>query len=197
MNSLCQFRASLLGIDAADSGAKCSALSDDQDLFLGTGNGGIDQRPHKHNGVGTLKIDNDAFVFRTLGFVDCTGVTEIQHIKIPVFIVDDTAISKVDPHHRIGLGASNTLDIAYITVIDVLAVLDLHDFITGSEPSLAMYSVGFSIHRRIDLPLEPLIQCVSARFRLLTVRGQQHHIVDSVLGSFLQVQRLNDLSRYG
>lgn len=62
MNSLCQFRASLLGIDAADSGAKCSALSDDQDLFLGTGYGGIDQWPHKHNGVGTLKIDNDALV---------------------------------------------------------------------------------------------------------------------------------------
>ena len=129
--------------------------------------------------------------------MDGTGIAEIQHIKIPVFIVDDTAISKVNPHHRIGLGASNTLDIAYITVIDVLAVLDLHDLITGSEPSLAMYSVGFSIHRRIDLPLEPLIQCVSARFRLLTVRGQQHHIVDSVLGSFLQVQRFDDLSGHG
>ena len=62
MNSLCQFRASLLGIDAADSCAKSSALSDDQDLFFGTGNSGIDQRPHKHNGVGTLKIDNDALV---------------------------------------------------------------------------------------------------------------------------------------
>lgn len=62
MNSLCQFRASLLGIDASDSGAKCSALSDDQDLFLGTGYGGIDQWPHKHDRVGTLKIYNDALV---------------------------------------------------------------------------------------------------------------------------------------
>ena len=62
MNSLCQFRASLLGIDAADGSAKCSALSYDQDLFLGTGYGGIDQWPHKHNGVGTLKIDNDTFI---------------------------------------------------------------------------------------------------------------------------------------
>ena len=66
MNSLCQFRASLLGIDAADSSAKCSSLSDDQDLLLGTGYGGIDQWPHKHNGVGTLKIDDDALVFRSL-----------------------------------------------------------------------------------------------------------------------------------
>ena len=168
---MCQLRASLLGIDAPDSSAECSALADDQDLFLGTGNGGIDQRPHKHDRVGTLKIDNDALIFRSLGFMHRTGIAQVQHIKIAVFVVDDPAITKVDPYHGIGLGAGNTLDVSHISIVDVFAVLDLHDFITGSEPSLAVYSVRFTLHRRIDLPLETLIQRIGTRFCLLAVWG--------------------------
>lgn len=128
--------------------------------------------------------------------MDGAGVTQIQHIEIAVFVINDSAITEVDPHNGIRLGAGYALDITDITVVDVFTVLDLHDLITGPEAPLTVYSIGFTVHRRIDLALEPLIQCVGTRFRLLTVWGQQYHIIDAVFRSFLQVQRFDNLSRY-
>lgn len=36
--------------------------------------------------MGTLQVDDYAFILRSLGLMDGTGITKIQHIKITVFI---------------------------------------------------------------------------------------------------------------
>ena len=102
--------------------------------------------------------------------MDRTGISQVEHIKITVLVIHDPAITKVDSNDRISLGTGNAGDIAHIAVIDVLAVLDLHNLIAGTEPSLAVYSVHFPFCRWIYFVLEPLIQCVCTCLRLLAVR---------------------------
>ena len=61
-DSLGQLCPSLFRVNATDGSTKGSALSNDQDLLLGTGNSGIDQRTHQHNRVGTLEVDDHALI---------------------------------------------------------------------------------------------------------------------------------------
>ena len=63
IDSLRQFSAALLCVDSPDGGTKRSAFTHDHNLFLGTCDRCIDQRPYKHDRMGTLEVDDDGFEF--------------------------------------------------------------------------------------------------------------------------------------
>ena len=120
--------------------------------------------------MGTLKVDDNRFEFITLRFVDRTGITQIQLLKIAAFVVSRAAISEIDLDDGIGFAAGNALDIAYIAVTDVIAVLDLHHLVARSEDPVAVYGLRLAFHERIYLGLQTLIQSIDACFRLLPIR---------------------------
>ena len=116
------------------------------------------------------------------------GVTQIQQFQLADIKIFEPAVAKINLDLCVASLLRDPLDIANVSIADIIPVLYLHDFIAAPEFPLPADSLCLCCTARIDSFLNLFIQGVDTCFRLLPVWGQQCHVIHAMFRNLLKIE---------